>query len=63
MKTIISIIILMMLQSCTENKIISIVDPKVLAIPIKENHEKLIDLKDQNIIAFGSSPEIPNLHL
>ncbi len=60
MKTIISIIILMMLQSCTENKIISIVDPKVLAIPIKENHEKLIDLKDQNIIAFGSSPEIPN---
>jgi D-alanyl-D-alanine dipeptidase len=60
MKAIISILALIMLQACSDNKILSIVDPKVLAIPIKENHEPLIDLKDQNIIVFGPSPEIPD---
>lgn len=40
--------------------IVSIVDPRVLAIPIVENHEPLIDLKDQEDLAYGPSPEIPN---
>jgi len=37
-----------------------IADPKILAIPIHENHDSLIDLRNQNIIAFGPSPEIPD---
>ena len=39
-------------------KIVLITDPKVLAIPIQENHDPLIDLRDQKIITFGPSPEI-----
>jgi len=42
------------------NKLILIADPEILAIPIKENHDPLIDLKDQSIIILGPSPEIPN---
>jgi D-alanyl-D-alanine dipeptidase len=57
MKLIILIGALLMLQACAENKIL-IADPKVLAIPIVENDDPLIDLKDQTIIAFGPSPEI-----
>ena len=37
-----------------------IADPKILAIPIAENNERLFDLRSQNIIKFGPSPEIPN---
>lgn len=44
----------------SKNQITLIADPTVLAIPIKENCDPFIDLRDQNIIAFGSSPEIPN---
>jgi len=36
---------------------INIADPKVLAIPIQESHEVLIDLKDQTILQFGPPPE------
>lgn len=39
---------------------ISIVDPRVLAIPIIENNEPLYDLKDQTLITYGPSPEIAN---
>jgi len=42
------------------NEIVLIADPKVLAVPIKDNQEVLIDLKDQKIIQYGLSPEIPN---
>lgn len=49
-----------MLQTCSNDEIVSIVDPKVLSIPIKESHEPLLDLRDQSAIAFGPSPEIPN---
>ena len=35
-------------------------DPKVLSIPIQENHEALVDLSKQSIITYGPSPEIPN---
>lgn len=37
-----------------------IVDPEVLAVPIKEYYDPFIDLRDQNIIAYGDSPEVPN---
>lgn len=42
------------------DEILFITDPKILAIPIKENNEPLVDLRSQNIIKFGPSPEIPN---
>lgn len=42
------------------DKILFLADPQIIAIPIEENNDPLIDLKDQNIISFGSSPEIPN---
>jgi len=35
-------------------------DPKVLQIPIHENHEPFIDLTEQNVLLSGPSPEIPN---
>lgn len=35
-------------------------DPKILAIPIYENHDSWVDLRKQQTIAYGSSPEIPN---
>jgi len=47
-------------QSYAEEKILLLADPKVLAVPIIENNEPIVDLKDQNIIAVGPSPEIPN---
>jgi D-alanyl-D-alanine dipeptidase len=37
--------------------IIQIADPEVLAIPIKECHEPLVDLRSQEILAFGPPPE------
>lgn len=40
--------------------IVLITDPKVLAIPIIDNQESMINLKDQKDIVFGPSPEIPN---
>lgn len=49
-----------MLQECAQKNIILISDPEVLAIPITENKEPLVDLKNQSIIAYGPSPEIPN---
>ncbi len=49
-----------MFQSSEAKQTISIVNPHVLSMPIQENNEPLIDLKDQNQILFGPSPEIPN---
>ncbi|WP_131783109.1 M15 family metallopeptidase [Legionella gresilensis] len=43
-----------------ENLIVLIAAPEVLAIPVKENHEELIDIKDSTDILIGPSPEIPN---
>lgn len=37
-----------------------IADSKVLAVNIVENHEPMIDLKNQKEIVYGPSPEIPN---
>ena len=35
-------------------------DPRVVSIPIKENGDPLINLKDQTHVSYGPSPEIPN---
>lgn len=39
-------------------KLLFIADPEIVAIPIEENHEPLIDLKDQKLLAFGPSPVV-----
>lgn len=39
---------------------VKINDIGVLNIPIVENNDPLVDLREQNIIAFGPSHEIPN---
>lgn len=49
-----------MLQGCAQKEITLIADPEVTSIPIVENHESLIDLKNQTVIAYGPSPELPN---
>lgn len=41
------------------NPIVLTADPRIIRIPIIENQEPLIDLKDQTEIAYGPSPEIP----
>ena len=51
---------LFMLQACSKNEIVSIVDSRVLSIPIQKSHEPLLDLREQSTILFGPSPEIPN---
>jgi hypothetical protein len=50
----------LMLQGCTEQNITLLADPQVIATSIVENHEPLVDLKNQTIITYGPSPEIPN---
>lgn len=49
-----------MLNCYAEEKIVLIADPKVLAIPIHENHEPLVDLVHQREIAYGPPPLLPN---
>lgn len=38
-------------------KIVFITDPEVLAIPIEDCSEKMIDVKKRNVLAFGPPPE------
>lgn len=47
-------------QVFAQKSLMLIADPAVIAIPIRENNEPLVDLKDQTVIAYGSSPEIPD---
>ncbi len=49
-----------MLSACEKDEIVLIADPKVLAIPVVENHEPWVDLREQDVILLGPSPEIPN---
>lgn len=49
-----------MFNSYADKKIVLIADPKVLAIPIHENHEPLVDLINQKEIAYGPPPLAPN---
>lgn len=47
-------------NSAANYSITPIIDPRVLVVPIKEIHEPMIDLKQQNALLFGPSPEIPD---
>lgn len=47
-------------NNIADDKIILIADACILEIPIVENQEPLIDLRNQVEIAYGPSPEIPN---
>ncbi|MBX9743414.1 MAG: hypothetical protein K2W99_07765 [Chthoniobacterales bacterium] len=35
-------------------------DPKIAAIPIYENGESFIDVREERKIVIGPSPEVPN---
>lgn len=56
----ISTILLFGCSSVKNDQMILIADPKILAIPIQDNQEPMVELKNQKIIAYGPSPEIPN---
>ncbi|MCS5710635.1 M15 family metallopeptidase [Candidatus Berkiella aquae] len=43
-----------------EEKIVLIADPEILAIPIQENNDPLINLVDQKEITYGPAPIDPN---
>lgn len=43
-----------------QNHILLIANPKIVAIPIIENHEPMIDVLHFSDIAYGPSPEVPN---
>jgi zinc D-Ala-D-Ala dipeptidase len=59
----ISIIIgITLFSQIRKNKIILIADPRILSIPIMDNHEAMVDLTEQNEIMYGPSPEVPNNH-
>jgi D-alanyl-D-alanine dipeptidase len=49
-----------MLQGYTEQNVMLLADPQVVSIPIVENREPFVDLKNQTVIAYGPSPEVPN---
>lgn len=49
-------------MSAFSEEITLIADPKVLQVPIYENHEKLIDLRNKNWLCIGPSPEVPDNH-
>ena len=43
-----------------DETIVLIADPNVLKVPIQENHEPLVDLKNQSALAFGPPPLVPD---
>ncbi len=47
-------------QSPTQQTIILIADPRILAIEVRENNDPMVDLREQSQIKIGPSPEIPN---
>lgn len=49
-----------MLGGCDSKEIVLIADPRVLAVPVVENHDPMINLTQQKEIVYGPSPEIPN---
>lgn len=52
--------IIMSSTYATPPKVTLIADPLVLKIPIRDNHEQLVDLTKQTEIKYGPSPEIKN---
>jgi zinc D-Ala-D-Ala dipeptidase len=50
----------MLFGNAEAEDLVLITDPRVLAVRVVDNREPMINLKDQQQIAFGPSPEIPN---
>ena len=50
----------MLSYALEQQAILLIADPKILSVPTIDNHEPMINLKNQRTIAYGPSPEIPN---
>lgn len=40
--------------------VVLIASPEVIAIPIIENHDPMVNVKDTNDLVYGPSPEVPN---
>ncbi|MCW8444955.1 M15 family metallopeptidase [Fluoribacter gormanii] len=49
-----------MSDNTIQDSILLIADPKIVAIPVIENHDPMIDLVNHPEIIYGPSPEIPN---
>ncbi|KTD01671.1 M15 family metallopeptidase [Fluoribacter gormanii] len=49
-----------MSDNTIQDSILLIADPKIVAIPVIENHDPIIDLVNHPEIIYGPSPEIPN---
>lgn len=49
-----------MSDNTIQDSIVLIADPKIVAIPVIENHDPMIDLVNHPEIIYGPSPEIPN---
>lgn len=49
-----------MLENPITTEIVFIADPAVLAIPVYENDDPMINVLDQHELIYGPSPEIPN---
>jgi D-alanyl-D-alanine dipeptidase len=49
-----------MQDSYARSDVILIADPRILAVAITDNHEAMVDFKQQKDIVYGPSPEIPN---
>jgi len=43
-----------------QQSVLLIADPKILAVPVIENHEPMVNLIKHPDITYGPSPEIPN---
>ncbi|HSW69580.1 MAG TPA: M15 family metallopeptidase [Gammaproteobacteria bacterium] len=60
-KTLLFLTGFMIMFNCHANeKIVLIADPKVLVIPIHENHDPMIDLIAQKEISYGPPPLLPD---
>jgi D-alanyl-D-alanine dipeptidase len=49
---------IMMTTTHAQSNVVLITDPNVIAIPIHENHEPMIDLRDHPGLVVGPSPEM-----
>lgn len=49
-----------MFTATLENELVLITDPRVLAVPIIDNQEPLVDLIHTKDLRYGPSPEIPD---
>jgi D-alanyl-D-alanine dipeptidase len=59
-KALFGVIVLMVLMACHDKEWVLIADARVIDIPIVENHEPFVDLRQQSFITIGPSPEVPN---